>query len=343
MSTSSAIPENPGRVLSIQSHVAFGYVGGKAAVFPLQCLGYDVDVVNTVNFSNHSGYGRFGGTRATADDLRSVFDTMEKNELLAQDRLLTGYIPGAEALSAVADFAAKLKERKPEAIYLLDPVMGDSGRLYVAADVIPVYRNLLHLADIITPNWFEVETLTDTPIRDLDSLRAAFRVLHERYHVPHVVLSSIPLTPWLLDALPPSLRPASGTEQLLCLTSSIHGQAVHARCVPLIPGYFSGVGDMFSALTLAHFVPESGEGAISRAASYALAKTHAVLQRTHEYALGLPEDERQPTDDEKDVVEPLRKTRRMRGRELRLIQSQDILRRLEDDVAQRMMPWEGFW
>ena len=33
-----------GRVLSIQSHVAYGYVGGKAAVFPLQCLGYDVDV-----------------------------------------------------------------------------------------------------------------------------------------------------------------------------------------------------------------------------------------------------------------------------------------------------------
>ena len=33
-----------GRILSIQSHVAYGYVGGKAAVFPLQCLGYDVDV-----------------------------------------------------------------------------------------------------------------------------------------------------------------------------------------------------------------------------------------------------------------------------------------------------------
>lgn len=69
-----------GRVLSIQSHVAFGYVGGKAAVFPLQCLGYDVDVsiqqftrslrfrtnksawqvVNTVNFSNHTGKYYFG-------------------------------------------------------------------------------------------------------------------------------------------------------------------------------------------------------------------------------------------------------------------------------------------
>ncbi|KAL1737857.1 Ribokinase-like protein [Schizophyllum fasciatum] len=268
---------------------------------------------------------------------------MENNELLAQDRLLTGYIPGAEALSAVADFATKLKERKPNAIYLLDPVMGDSGKLYVAADVIPVYRNLLHLADLITPNWFEVETLTDTPIRDMDSLRASLRVLHERYKVPHVVLSSIPLTPWLLDALPASLRPTTHTDQLLCITSDAAEHAVHARCVPLIPGYFSGVGDMFSALTLAHFVPEAGAGALANAVSLALAKTHAVLERTHEYALGLPEEERQSTDDEKDAAEPLRKTRRMRGRELRLIQSQDILRQQELDPQERMQLWDGFW
>ena|ERR1700733_6071188 len=42
-----------GRVLSIQSHVAFGYVGGKAAVFPLQCMGYDVDV-RSASFSRRS-------------------------------------------------------------------------------------------------------------------------------------------------------------------------------------------------------------------------------------------------------------------------------------------------
>ena len=60
------------RVLSIQSHVTYGYVGGRAATFPLQLLGWDVDLVNTVkygpliltlralltsivSFSNHSG------------------------------------------------------------------------------------------------------------------------------------------------------------------------------------------------------------------------------------------------------------------------------------------------
>ena len=41
--------EDIGRVLSIQSHVAYGYVGGKAATFPLQLLGYDVDVSTLIN------------------------------------------------------------------------------------------------------------------------------------------------------------------------------------------------------------------------------------------------------------------------------------------------------
>lgn len=147
-------------------------------------------VVNTVNFSNHAGYGRSGGSKTTAAELNAIFQSMEQNELLMPTRLLTGssnsyapisddqhtvgYIPGAEALSAVEKLASKLKHSRPSLIYLLDrafyfspfsfvadhattAVMGDAGRLYVAADVIPVYREMLPLATIITPNWFEVE------------------------------------------------------------------------------------------------------------------------------------------------------------------------------------------
>lgn len=36
-------------------------------------------------------------------------------------------------------------------------VIGDGGKLYVAPDVVPVYRSMLPLATIITPNYFEVE------------------------------------------------------------------------------------------------------------------------------------------------------------------------------------------
>ncbi|KAF8202356.1 bud site selection protein 16 [Pholiota molesta] len=342
------------RVLSIQSHVVFGYVGGKAAVFPLQLLGYDVDVVNTVNFSNHSGYGNSGGSKTTAAELNAIFETMERNELLMPTRLLTGYIPGAEAL---------LKHAKPSLVYLLDPVMGDAGRLYVAADVIPVYREMLPLATIITPNWFEVEVLTDIKLDDMESLHRALKVLHTQYRVPHVVISSIPLKSWLAEALPSSISPSEGaSEQLLCIASSFppatpltNGHTsrppapiVHAQCVPLIPGYFSGVGDLFSALLLAHFhqddVPETLNATpLSAAVSKALSKTHALLVMTQAIAESLPEEERLPTDDELDKINPLRKIRRMRGRELALVRGQDLIRGIGITHVREMMLWDGFW
>ena len=40
------------RVLSIQSHVVSGYVGNKSATFPLQLLGFEVDAINSVQFSS---------------------------------------------------------------------------------------------------------------------------------------------------------------------------------------------------------------------------------------------------------------------------------------------------
>ena len=51
-------------ILSIQSWVAYGHVGNAAAMFPLQRLGAEVWGVNTVQFSNHTGYGAWTGLSA---------------------------------------------------------------------------------------------------------------------------------------------------------------------------------------------------------------------------------------------------------------------------------------
>ncbi len=50
------------KILSIQSHVAYGHAGNSAAVFPLQRLGHEVYPVLTVTFSNHTGYGATRGS-----------------------------------------------------------------------------------------------------------------------------------------------------------------------------------------------------------------------------------------------------------------------------------------
>jgi len=322
--------------------------------------------VNTVNYSNHSGYGRLGGSKASAKDLLEILHSMEQNGLLHPAKLLTGYIPGAESLSAVSTFARKLKDEKPDLIYLMDPVIGDGGKLYVAPNVVPVYQSMLPLATIITPNYFEVETLTGTSLKDMTSLRLALKVLHEAYHVPNVVISSIPLKQWLIDALPAQIWPSnldtSDNDYLLCICSSTVDlgenegiSVIHTQFVPLFPGYFSGVGDLFSALLLGHFQPEGSfsitednvrqQTPLSYATSMALTKTHAVLQSTYNYTLTLPEDERQPTDVEKDAADPVRKVKRMKGRELRLVQpeGQNIIRGVGSIDTRIMEPWLDFW
>lgn len=143
----------------------------------------------------------------------------------------------------------------------------------------------------------------------------------------------------------------SSTNDSISRTSSTSLSTVHAQVVPLIPGYFSGVGDLFSALLLAHFHPSPSSSSpsssistpLSHASSLALSKTHSLLSLTHSNALSLPEEERLPSDDELDQKTPLRKTRRMKGRELALIKGQGIIRGEEEGVNRQMMLWDNFW
>ncbi|KAG9091590.1 putative pyridoxal kinase [Ceratobasidium sp. UAMH 11750] len=367
---------NTKRVLAVQSHVVHGYVGNKAATFPLQLLGWDVDAVNTVQFSNHAGYRWHGGSKTDGAQLLDIFSSLERNEFTHTDALLTGYVPGAESLSVVADFAAKLKETNPNMVFLIDPVMGDDGKMYVADDVLPVYHDkLLPLATIITPNWFEAELLTKVRLASRDSLRSALKIFHTDLGVPHVVITSMVVRQGsqLLDDL---FQAGLGTtdilatngatsnnvvrdEFILCVSSSVSADTnapptVHALAVPCIRGYFSGVGDLFSALVLAHFELESATPAgvststtpLSRATSRALHTTYAVLRRTQEHAFKMAVDESSAyTDDELDANEPLRRARRMKTRELRLIQSRDDILAYGDGrvKVREMKPWDGFW
>lgn len=173
------------------------------------------------------------------------------------------------------------------------------------------------------------------------------RVLHGKYRVPHVVVSSIPFdtTRSELWALPPEFRKTSTDKasifqytgaSLLCISSSMSPSGcdkpvVHAAAVPQLAGYYSGVGDLFSAMVLAHFEPLSSTDdpsstPLSRAASAALRITHTILCRTALYASRQPNAEMDNyTDDELDSVDEGRRARRTKARELRLIQSADLI------------------
>lgn len=76
------------------------------------------------------GYARAGGTKTSADELRSIFEAMQTNELMNPSRLLTGYIPNAEALEAVKELAERLLKQKKDLIYLLDRMPFSNSIVY---------------------------------------------------------------------------------------------------------------------------------------------------------------------------------------------------------------------
>lgn len=198
-------------------------------------------------------------------------------------------------------------------------------------------------------------TLADIALTDIQSLRRALKTLHETYGVQRIVISSIPLHPWLRQALPKNILPPSADEieHLLCITSQKNPPAdghsspstVYAQTVLQLRGYYSGVGDLFSALCLGHYdslTPEANVlPPLAHAVTQALVKTHKVISYTYD---SLQDDGREFTDEEKDKLDPLRRTRRMKARELRLIESQDIIRApLIRDTEQMLEAWSEFW
>ncbi|KAL4802697.1 Ribokinase-like protein [Aspergillus unguis] len=253
---SDLVPET--RVLAVASHVVYGHVGNKMATLVMQSMGCDVAALNTVHFSNHTGYRQFKGTRATAEEITNLYEGLCMSNLTDFDVMLSGYAPSAAAVEAVGsigrDLQRKAADRPGSFFWVLDPVMGDQGRLYVNDDVVPAYKSIVQHADLILPNQFEAEVLSGVQITSLSTLAKAITTLHATYKIPHVIITSVQLSKLLPSHENPT--PDSPTTQNLLTvigsTTLSNGNPRLFRIdVPAIDCFFSGTGDMFAALTVA--------------------------------------------------------------------------------------------
>ncbi|MDO9441308.1 MAG: pyridoxal kinase PdxY [Beijerinckiaceae bacterium] len=176
-------------LISIQSHVAYGHVGNSAAVFPLQRMGIDVWPIHTVQFSNHTGYGAAKGQVFDAQLIRDVVAGIEARNVLGDcDGVLSGYMGDADIGAAILDCVATVKAANPQAHYCCDPVIGDVGKgIFVKPGVPEFMRDkALPMADIVTPNQFELDYLSGRTSQTLAEARDAIKALHDLG--PRVVL-----------------------------------------------------------------------------------------------------------------------------------------------------------
>ncbi len=254
------------KILSIQSSVAFGHVGNSAAVFPLQRLGIEAWAVNTVHFSNHTGYGEWRGPLLSPDDLRAVIQGVEERGALERvAAVLSGY-QGAEDVGAVVlETVARVKELNPSAVYCCDPVMGDVGRgMFVRPGIPEMMRDhVVPAADVITPNHFELDFLSDRETRTVaDVLDAVDGV---RSSGPATVL----VTSVLTDETP------EGSVDVVAVSD----EGAWCCRTPLLPITPNGCGDVTAAVFLAHLLRTgSAETALQRVTS----TVFAILEKTIE-------------------------------------------------------------
>jgi pyridoxine kinase len=251
-------------ILTIQSAVAYGHVGNSAAVFVLQRLGFEAWPVNTVQFSNHPGYGAWRGRIFPPEDVAAVIAGIAERGVLPGCRaVLSGYLGDVALGEVVLAAVARVKAANPAAIWCCDPVIGDrAAGIYVRQGIAEFFRDrALAASDLLTPNVFEAEYLTGMRIDSADSALAACAALRARG--PRLVM---------LTSLG---RSGSAGARIGMLVSSAAGSWLVET--PLLPIDPSGAGDAAAALFLGHFL-SSGDiaGALERTAG----AIYAVLRRT---------------------------------------------------------------
>ena len=238
-------------VIVVSSHVVRGSVGGRAAVFALQRMGFPVWSLPTVLLPWHPGHGpstRIPFDRAAFTGAVADLSARNSGEVGA---ILTGYFGDATQIEPVAELVAVAKSRNPETLYLCDPVIGDGDGPFRPEEVVVGIRDrLLPLADIATPNRHELMWLTGTRAADNDELAAAARRLGPK----EVVVTSA--------------FPSAGDCALLLAEPHGTHLATHAA----FPDAPHGTGDLFAALYLGHSLDGAAPPvALERAAAATMA------------------------------------------------------------------------
>jgi len=255
-------------ILSIQSWVAYGHVGNASAMFPLQRLGAEVWAINTVQFSNHTGYGHWTGDVFSGAQVRALVDGVAARGVLGTcDAVLSGYVGDAGIGEAILDAVARVRGANPSAVYCCDPVIGDDrDGVYVRPGIAEMLRDrMLPAADIATPNRFELDMLTGTACHTLDQAKASVAQVASMLHPggPRCVL---------LTSLRTETTPDDATDMLVSEAGRFH-----LLRTPLLKLDVNGAGDAVAALFLFHRLRSGSEVIALEAAGSAI---YGVLRLT---------------------------------------------------------------
>ncbi|MEO0637021.1 MAG: bifunctional hydroxymethylpyrimidine kinase/phosphomethylpyrimidine kinase [Pseudomonadota bacterium] len=247
-------------VLAISSHVVMGRVGLRAIAPALEAFAIATHILPTVTLPWHPGQGP--GTRSTNEGFDALLADLASLQPGELDGILTGYFANARQVEATARFVKQMKAQDPKLLYLCDPVLGDGGQLYVPQDVAEAIRDrLVPLADMLTPNVFELSWLTQTHIEDAEDAAIASHTLAP--HAKMILASSVPADSEGHMTMVLTVPPQSGSTN----EDTVEVQTMaHAR----FDAAPKGTGDLMAAIFLALVLSDASPETILSRTTYVM-------------------------------------------------------------------------
>lgn len=226
------------RVLAISSFLCHGRVGLGATVPVLQALGHEVIQLPTVILPNHPGHAQVAGQQIAPGHLADMRAALKANGWLAGvEAVVTGYLPSPSHVAFAAETVREVRDFSPRALCVCDPILGDDPKgLYIDGKAASAIRDrLVPMADVITPNRFELAWLTGLPVSEPAHCQAAAQALDCRA----VVGTSIP-------------SGSNGEEQALIANVVVHEGEFASLTTTRQKDVPHGTGDVLTALLSGH-------------------------------------------------------------------------------------------
>ncbi|XBW38112.1 hypothetical protein QEN19_003706 [Hanseniaspora menglaensis] len=194
--------------LSISSHVVHGYVGNKTINVAIQYKPdvENIDIINTVQLNVHPKF--IGNDNKIVSIAASKYDPkIIVNEIISKslknflnceyDCLIISYFNSNIGIDLLSDNLHMFEK----SVKILDPIMGDNGKIYCNPLLVKSYQKMIknNFIDCLLPNQFELELLTDSSAvsetrKDSIYYKSLIKKFHLKYpKVKNLVVTSVEL------------------------------------------------------------------------------------------------------------------------------------------------------
>ncbi|MCI7071085.1 pyridoxamine kinase [Bacteroides pyogenes] len=230
----------------------------------LSSMGFQVCPLPTAVLSNHTQYPDFSFLDLT-DEMPKIIAEWKRLGMRF-DAIYTGYLGSSRQIRIVSDFIDNF--RQPDGLVVVDPVLGDNGRLYTNFDVkmVEEMRHLVAKADVITPNLTEVFYLLDRSYETAhadEEVKEYLRLLSDK-GPQVVVITSVPVS--------------GDSHKTSVYAYNRQGDRYWKITCPYLPAHYPGTGDTFtSVITGALMQGDSLPIALDRATQFILQGIRATF------------------------------------------------------------------